>query len=602
MGKAHFDEFSGGGERMALPESFIIEIKERNDITDVASSYVNLKKRGRNMVGLCPFHGEKTPSFNIYTENGSFYCFGCGVGGDVITFIMKIENLDYIDAVRFLAQRCGLNMPEDGYDDSMSALRKRIYEANREAARFFYKTLYSPNGKVGLDYFHGRALSDRTIRHFGLGYADANSYSLCDHLRSLGFKNNEIVAANLAFQRDNGNIFDRFRDRVMFPIIDLRGNVIAFGGRIMTDQKPKYLNTSDTPVFKKSSNLFSLNNAKNSGEKALILCEGYMDVIAVNQAGFQNAVATLGTALTPEQALLMKRYADEVIICYDSDEAGQKATARAIDLLRNAGLLIKVITIPDGKDPDEFLRNRGAEGHDAFKNVIERSGNDLEYRLEKLRRKYNLTQTEDKVAFLTEAVRILASIDSAIEQDVYISKLSKETEVSPDSIKQQMSKYQKRKRYSQRKSDFRNLQQNLSGRNDKINPDRYKKPRAAVAEESLLAYMIKHPDKLSLIESQLSSEKFQTEFNRKLYIYFSDRIKNGYDPLSSVSGDFTGDETARIFRIVNSEFSRIATESTLRENINVINDEYSKLKTADMATASDEDIASQLRRLRESHQ
>ncbi len=586
---------------MALPEGFIAEIKDRNDITDVASSYMNLKRRGRNMVGLCPFHSEKTPSFNIYTENGSFYCFGCGVGGDVITFIMKIENLDYIDAVKLLAQRCGLNMPEDSYDDSMSALRKRIYEANREAARFFYKSLYSPQGRKGLDYFHGRALSDRTIRHFGLGYADENPYTLCNHLEALGFKKSEIVAANLAFQRDNGNIFDRFRDRVMFPIIDLKGNVIAFGGRIMTDQKPKYLNTSDTPVFKKSANLFSLNNAKNSGVKSLILCEGYMDVIAVNQAGFQNAVATLGTALTQEQALLMKRYADEVIICYDSDEAGQKATARAIELLRNAGLLIKVITIPDGKDPDEFLRNRGAEGHDAFLNVIERSGNDLEYRLQKLRRSYDISQTDGKVAYLNEAVKILASIDNSIEQDIYISKLSKETEVSTDAVKQQMNKYKKRKRYSDKKTEFRNIRQNLSGRNDKLNPERYKKPRSTVAEESLIAYMINHPDKLGYISSRIDEGKIQTEFNRKLYVYFSERIKNGYDPLSSVSGDFTQEETAGIYRIVNSDFARMATEETLRENIEVINEEYAKLKTADAANATYDEIAEMLRMLRDSH-
>ena len=309
---------------MAFPESFLQELKLRNDITELVSSYITLKRRGRNMVGLCPFHGEKTPSFNIYTENGSFYCFGCGVGGDVITFVMKMENLDYVDAVKFLAQRAGMDMPEDSYDDSMSKLRTRVYEANREAARYYYKILYSPDGKNGLDYFHGRMLTDRTIRHFGLGFADDDWSSLSDYLIGKGFSKNELVAANLAVKQRNGNgIYDRFRNRVMFPIIDLRGNVIAFGGRIMTDEKPKYLNTSDTPVFKKSENLFSLNNAKNSGSRTLILCEGYMDVIAVNQAGFQNAVATLGTALTREQAMLMKRYADEVVICYDSDEAGQ---------------------------------------------------------------------------------------------------------------------------------------------------------------------------------------------------------------------------------------------------------------------------------------
>ena len=587
---------------MPLPDGFLQDLKLRNDMTEVASSYVNLKRRGRNMVGLCPFHGEKTPSFNIYTENGSFYCFGCGVGGDVITFIMKIENLDYIDAVKFLAQRAGMNMPEDGFDDSMSNLRKRIYEANREAARFFYNQLYTPNGAKGLNYFRGRALAERTIRHFGLGYADAERYSLVNHLKSLGFKNNEIVQANLAYQNKNGTISDRFYDRVMFPIIDLRGNVIAFGGRIMTDAKPKYLNTSDTPVFKKSANLFSLNNAKNSDTRTLILCEGYMDVIALNQAGFTNAVATLGTALTQEQALLMKRYADEVIICYDSDEAGQKATARAIGFLRNAGLLIRVINIPEGKDPDEFLRNKGENAHNAFKNIIERSGNDVEYRLSKLSGSYNLELAEDRVGYLNEAAKILAALDNEIERDIYISKLAKEVSVSPDAIKNQVNKLSKRNYREKRRENFRNIQSNLNGRNDKINTDRYKKPRASTAEEGVIAYLIKNPDKLSGIESELDESKFQTEFNRKLYSYFSERIKNGDDVLSSVSGDFTPDETAKIYHIANSDFARMANEKTLRENINVINDEFVKNKTSDLSKASMDDIEERLKRLRDKHQ
>ncbi len=587
---------------MPLPDGFLQELKLRNDMTEVASSYVSLKRRGRNMVGLCPFHGEKTPSFNIYTENGSFYCFGCGVGGDVITFIMKIENLDYIDAVKFLAQRAGLDMPEESFDDSMSALRKRIFEANREAARFFHSQLNSKAGAVGLDYFHRRALSQRTIRHFGLGYADASRDSLVKHLKSLGFKNSEIVSANLAYQNKNGSISDRFYDRVMFPIIDLRGNVIAFGGRILTDAKPKYLNTSDTPVFKKSANLFSLNNAKNSGERTLILCEGYMDVIALNQAGFTNAVATLGTALTQEQALLMKRYADEVIICYDSDDAGQKATARAIGFLRNAGLLIKVITIPEGKDPDEFLRNKGENAHNAFKNVIESSGNDIEYRLGKLKGRYNLEIPEGKVGYLNEVVGILATLDNEIEQDVYVSKISKEIGVSPDAVKHQLKKAGRKRNRERSRDEFRAMRTKLSGREDKINSDRYKKPRAAIAEEGILAYLLKNQDKLSDVLSMIDESEFQTDFNRKLFVYFSNRIKNGEDALSSVSGDFTPDETAKIYQIANSEFSRMANEKTLAENVNVLKEEYYNQKTSDMDSASIEDIQEQLRRLKENRQ
>ena len=585
---------------MPLPDGFLQELKDRNDITEVASTYVNLKRRGRNMVGLCPFHGEKTPSFNIYTENGSFYCFGCGVGGDVISFIMRIENLDYIDAVKFLAQRAGMSMPEDSYDDSMSNLRKRIFEANREAARYYYKTLYSPRGKTGLDYLHGRALSDKTIRHFGLGFADADRFSLCDHLSSLGFKGSELVAANLAIKTHSGRIMDRFYDRVMFPIIDLRGNVIAFGGRVMSDAKPKYLNTSDTPVFKKSANLFSLNNAKNSGERSLILCEGYMDVIALNQAGFTNAVATLGTALTSEQAILMKRYTDEVIVCYDSDEAGQKATARAIGYLRNAGLLVKVINVPEGKDPDEFLRSRGASGYDAFKNVIASSGNDVEYRINKLRVNYNTDTPAGKVEFLNEAVKILATLDNSIEQDVYISKLCKELEVSPDSVKQQLKKIQNKRQYDKRREAFRGMRQNLSGVNDKVNTEHYKKPRATTAEEGVIAFLVKNPDRLGFVESRLSCEQFQTEFNRRLLVYFCERIKNGKDLLSSISGDFTADETAKIFHIINSDNARLCSEKTVLENIKVINEEYSKLNVSDAANADIDEIAAELKRLKDS--
>ncbi|MBR4889149.1 MAG: DNA primase, partial [Clostridia bacterium] len=314
---------------MPLPDSFLQELKARSDITDVISGYVTLKRRGRNHVGLCPFHNEKSPSFNIYPENGSFYCFGCGVGGDVITFIRRIENLDYMEAVRFLAQRAGLTVPENSVDDSMAQLRRRVLEVNRETARFFHTTLMSPEGKPGLDYFTRRGLSPATIRHFGLGYAPESRFALVNHLRSKGFTKDEMVQANVAFLSRNGNPVDRFTARAMFPIIDLRGNVVAFGGRILTNEKPKYINTSDTPVYHKSSGLFAMNFAKNENSDTLILAEGYMDVIALHQAGFRTAIASLGTALTGEQARIIARYAKEAVICYDSDEAGQKAASRA---------------------------------------------------------------------------------------------------------------------------------------------------------------------------------------------------------------------------------------------------------------------------------
>lgn len=576
---------------MPFPDSFLQELKLRSDITEIASSYVNLKRHGRNMVGLCPFHGEKTPSFNIYTENGSFYCFGCGAGGDVITFIMKIENLDYVEAVKFLAQRAGMEMPENTYDDSLSKLRMRIYEANREAARFFHATLLSQRGQSGLNYLRGRALSDRTIRHFGLGFADDDWNSLCNHLKNKGFSEYEIYSANLAFKRKNGNgIYDRFVNRVMFPIIDLRGNVIAFGGRIMTDEKPKYLNTSDTPVFKKSENLFSLNNAKSSGTRTLILCEGYMDVIALNQAGFTNAVATLGTALTNEQAVLMKRYADEVIICYDADGAGQKATARAIQILRNAGLPIKILTVPSGKDPDEFIRSKGENGPAAFKLLIEKCGNDIEYRLMKLKENYNLNTTDGKVAFLNEAVKIVATIESPIERDVFASKLCTELEIDKNAFLEQISKVKRRGRRENIKKETRQIQYELNGQNDKINKEHYKKPRSSSAEEALLVYLINNPDYANSISERVTPDKFSNSLIKRYYEYVLSKIKSGYEPLTSVSSDFNSDEVSYLYKLISTTIPAASTREAVEEYINVINEESNKLTSDKLADMSADDI------------
>ena len=576
---------------MSFPDSFLQELKLRSDITEIASSYVNLKRHGRNMVGLCPFHGEKTPSFNIYTESGSFYCFGCGAGGDVITFIMKIENLDYVEAVKFLAQRAGMEMPENTYDDSLSKLRMRIYEANREAARFFHATLLSQRGQSGLNYLRGRALSDRTIRHFGLGFADDDWNSLCNHLKSKGFSEYEIYSANLAFKRKNGNgIYDRFVNRVMFPIIDLRGNVIAFGGRIMTDEKPKYLNTSDTPVFKKSENLFSLNNAKSSGTRTLILCEGYMDVIALNQAGFTNAVATLGTALTNEQAVLMKRYADEVIICYDADGAGQKATARAIDILRNAGLPIKILTVPSGKDPDEFIRSKGENGPAAFKLLIEKCGNDIEYRLMKLKENYNLNTTDGKVAFLNEAVKIVATIESPIERDVFASKLCAELEIDKNAFLEQISKVKRRDRRENIKKETRQIQAELNGQSDKINREHYKKPRSSSAEEALLVYLINNPDYANSISERVTPDKFSNSLIKRYYEYVLSKIKSGYEPLTSVSSDFNSDEVSYLYKLISTTIPAASTREAVEEYINVINEESNKLTSDKLADMSADDI------------
>ena len=585
---------------MRLSDDFIREVKYRSDLSEIAASYMQLKRRGRNLVGLCPFHGEKTPSFNISPEQGMFYCFGCGAGGDVITFIMKIENLDYLEAVKFLAQRAGMTIPEDSYDDSMGKLRTRIYEANREAARFFYQQLISPAGKAAMEYLKGRELADSTIRHFGLGYSPDSRFALSDHLRSKGFTEAELIAANLVFKTKSGKgVVDRFYDRVMFPIIDVRGNVIAFGGRIMNDGKPKYLNTSDTVVFNKSLNLFSLNNAKNAKSRSLILCEGYMDVISLNQAGFTEAVATLGTALTADQAALMKRYCDEVIICYDADEAGQKATARAIEILRRAGIVVRVLTIPDGKDPDEFLRRHGDKAHEAFHNLLTGSGNDMDYRMTRLRSGYDMDTSQGKLGYLNEVVKLLAALDNPMERDIYASRLADETGVAKDSIMEQIKRSVRRRYSDRRKDEFKRIRNNISARDDRMNPQHASNLRAATAEENLLAFLVNNPDKLKRIEAKLSADDFVTDFNRKLYIYFSERIKSGKDPTTMISADFTMDEQSKIYHMITANSSQNATVQALDEYIAIILDERSKMSEQDIKAASADDLAAYINKLRE---
>ncbi len=502
---------------MPLPEQFMQELKMRSDITDIVSSYVNLRRAGRNMVGLCPFHGEKTPSFNVYPENGSFYCFGCGVGGDVITFVRKIENLDYMEAVRFLAERAGMQVPESHVDDGLGRLKGRLLEINRETARFYHSVLMSRDGEPGLEYLRRRALSLKTIRHFGLGYSPGSRFALVDHLKKKGYGEEELIQANVAFRGRRGGAVDRFAGRVMFPIIDLRGNVIAFGGRILTDEKPKYLNTSDTLVFHKSNSLFALNFAKNENAEQLILAEGYMDVIALHQAGFRTAVATLGTALTSEQARIMAKYAREAVVCYDADEAGQKATARAIPLLREAGLNVKVLTVPNGKDPDEFIRSWGDQGYARFRQLLDSTGNDVEYRLQKIRQSCNLETAEGRVQYLTGAAEVLSTLDSRIEQEVYAGRLAEEIGIDKFAIQQQISKNAAKRRRQREQKSFQAFQQQRTGARDTVNPEKAAHLRAATAEESLIGALCRFPEFGGLAAEKLPPEKMVTSFNRRVY-------------------------------------------------------------------------------------
>ena len=528
---------------MALSSDFLQELKYRCDIESIVSKYVNLRKSGRSLSGLCPFHSEKTPSFHVFPDNQSFYCFGCETGGDVITFIRKIENLDYIEAVKYLAQLTGLEVPLEE-DRTAAVLRQKTLEINREAARFFYQCLMSPQGATGMRYFEKRQLSLSTIRGFGLGYAPDSWDALLRHLTGAGYAEAEIYAASLIVKGRKGNFYDQFRNRVMFPIIDLRGNVIAFGGRVMDDGQPKYLNSADSPVFKKSRNLFALNFAKNGNTTTGILCEGYMDVISMHQAGFKNAFATLGTALTPDQSRLLSRYFKEVIISYDSDAPGQKAAKRAIGLLTQAGLSVRVLRMEGGKDPDEFIKTHGA---DKFRLLLEKCGNHIEYRLTDAKSRYDVGIPEQKVAFLKEAAAILATVENRMEREVYAGRIAEELSVSKESILDETEKILRRSRSAGRREKLRTQMAGSQGLSDRINPEKSRYLKAARAEENLIVLLCKNPDFLSKIDALLSTEDFVTAFNQKVYRAARGLIEEqGEATISALGAYFTPEEISKI--------------------------------------------------------
>lgn len=537
---------------MAFSDQFIQELKLNNPIDSVMSGYTNLIRRGRNSVCLCPFHSEKTPSCTVYHENNSFYCFGCGAGGDVITFVMKIENLDYVEAIRFLAARAGMTMPDDDPAGSRNSLIKsKILEINRTAARYFYDVLTrAPEGEKGRRYFADRQLSPRTITKYGLGYAPGDWYSLTNYLRSKGYGEDELIAADLCSRGRNGGLYDRFRDRVMFPIIDLRGNVIAFGGRVIDDGKPKYLNSSDTPVFKKSMNLFSLNFAKKSEEKRLILAEGYMDVISINQAGFENVVATLGTALTQEQARLMSRYAEEIIIAYDSDGAGQKATHKAINLLSEAGVKTRIIKMEGAKDPDEYIKKFGAM---RFGQLLNRSGGAIEFELSKCRNGLDISTDEGRVEYLKRCVKLFADISSPIEREVYIGRVSDETKVSREMLFQQVNGAIKKRIDQDKKrewTDIRTFQNEL-----RKDPEAYRHSKEYKAETGILSFLAAYPEETEYVASKISPDDFVTDLNKKIYAAILKKSKiSGFYDILSLQSEFTADEMGKITEIaVNSK-------------------------------------------------
>ena len=491
-----------------IPQDYIQEVVRRNDIEDVVQSYVQLRRRGRTCTGLCPFHTEKTPSFVVYPETQSFYCFGCGAGGDVITFIKKISNLEYVEAVKLLASRVGMPMPNE--EDKAGEMRRKVLAINRDAARYFYDQLNKPTPEAALarEYWRKRrGLSDDTIRRFGLGYAPDSYSDLLYYLKGRGYNEEELLESGLVRRSEKGNLYNLFRHRMITPIIDLRGNVIAFGGRVLDDSKPKYINSPETVVYKKSRTLFALNIAKRSTSRRYILCEGYMDVISMHQAGFDTAVCACGTALTPEQVKLIGEYADEVILSYDSDEAGQKAAARSLELFAPSPARVSVLNIPGAKDPDEFIKKFG---RDRFEMLLNGTANATEFKLAKIRAKYDIATDKGRLDYIKEALALLAGHISPTEREVYAGRLAEETGISRGAIQTQLQGAVRRAEQTAR----RRRQQQLAGEgvaaSIKVPYDLggSKALGLANAEQQLVAAMLKDPAVIRKVRAKITPGEF----------------------------------------------------------------------------------------------
>ena len=468
---------------MAIPEAFLQELVERNDIVDVVGSYVRLTKRsGSNQFGLCPFHSEKTPSFSVSPDKQIYHCFGCGKGGGVINFIMEIEGLTFPEAVEFLAKRVGMAMPEQE-DNREAKKRHRMLELNRDAAKFFYSCLSGPGGGPALDYMAKREITPATAKRFGLGYAPDTWDSLIKAMKELGYSEYELFDAGLVRRGKSGGHYDAFRSRLMFPVIDVRGDVIGFSGRILGDGEPKYMNSPETLVFNKSRNLFGLNLAKKSKSGHIILAEGNIDVVMMHQAGFDSAVASLGTSLTPEQARLISHYTKEVIIAYDSDGAGKKAAQRAIGLLDKLDVKVKVLSMSGAKDPDEYIKTKGA---DAFRNLLDKSENHIDYRLQTVTDKYDLSVDEQKVAFLKEASDMVARLPGPVERQVYAIRVAGMAGVSNDVVVQEVERRRKKLTRSAQRLDARKQAHPEKQFQPKEKEFRYENPESAAAEEGLI--------------------------------------------------------------------------------------------------------------------
>ncbi len=566
-------------------QSSINEVSRRNDLAEVVSSYVQLKRNGTSHVGLCPFHKEKTPSFHVDDDKQLFYCFGCGVGGTVFDFIMRAENLDFADSVRYLAQRAGVTLEEEqdrgGRHEENANIRKRLLELNRLAARHFYENLLKPDAKIAHDYINRRGLDRKTAIKFGVGYAPDTWSDLLDAMRAKGYTDDELVLGGLAVKNDKGRVYDKFRNRLMFPIIDVRGNVIAFGGRTLGDDQAKYMNSPETPVFHKGRNLFALNLAKQVGMKeGIVLVEGYMDVISLYQRGICNVVAGLGTALTEEQARLLRRYAACVYVCYDSDEAGQKAAQKAIGLLRDANNVVKVVSFTGAKDPDEFILKKGPE---SFRALLNEARESVEYQLLRLRQRYDIYDLSQKISFLTEAAKVLAEIDSEVAREAYIKRVSAETDISVESIKAEVNKlvYYKNKKEVKKELYNESVPERLSSDISELSAGQ--STATYKTERTLLNLMFYHRKAWDLARDTVQAEWLTSELHRQLFQKISEYMSATEESQASEFLTTLSDETLKktassiLYKSFDGDSMQAMREATAKLEIEFLKKRAAKL-------------------------
>ncbi len=578
---------------MAFPAAFIDELIARNPIEDVVGQYVNLRRSGSNLFGLCPFHGEKTASFSVAPDKGMYYCFGCHKGGGAVNFMMEVEGLSYPDAVRALAKRVGMEVPEDEQYQSRYRQQERLWALHKEAARFFHSKLYAPEGKAALEYAMGRGMPKSTLTTFGIGYAPDTWTALVDAMRKKGYTDEELKDSGLVtVSKKNGSLFDRFRDRLMFPIIDVRGNVIGFGGRIMKkdDEAAKYLNSPETLIFNKRKNLFALNLAKKSKQGYLILVEGYMDAIALHQYGFDCAVASLGTALTEDGANLLSKYTDQVVLIYDGDEAGQRAAQRAIPILEKTGLQVKVLQMRDAKDPDEYLKKFGA---DKFKLLLEDSSNRVEYQLNAIRKKFDIREDDQRVKYIHESAEMICTLGSAVQREVYGRRVAEAAGITYEAMKLEVDKAFKRRIGREKKRQEQIDLAPVKNLQPKARTIRYDNMKSAMAEESVLALIIKEPALIEQTKS-LSAAEFSSPLLGKAYGQLLQRYQQGLEVNLGVLSDMEPEEMSHLAGIVQRQDDPV-NEDALADCIRTIRAEHQRKQVS-----SDDDLLALRNKLKES--